>query len=155
MYGIVIPTYISHIVFYNVSKILTHVSKILTHVSKKPKYFLQHFPFIKLPLTTHFFYQFLHSSSLSMASMSSLKMISSLNLSTTPLQTQNQVVSSSISPSFPSRRNFNTSTTKQVSTTKRSSKNTRTNALFFNNQKQHQESSKLGLYMLLSLRSLC
>lgn len=77
-----------------------------------------------------------------MASMSSLKMISSLNLSTSPLQTQNQVVSSSLSLSFPSRRNFNTSTTKQVSTTKRSSQNTRTNALFFNNQKQHQESSK-------------
>ncbi|CAL5189131.1 unnamed protein product [Lathyrus oleraceus] len=79
-----------------------------------------------------------------MASMSSLKMISSLKLShstsTSPLQTQKQLVSSSLSHSFLTKK-FNISTTRQFST---SSKNTTTTAFFFNNQKEHQQSSKPG-----------
>ncbi|KAK2429811.1 allene oxide cyclase, chloroplastic [Trifolium repens] len=81
-----------------------------------------------------------------MASMS-LKMISSpkfsLSSSTSPLQTQKPLVSSRLSLSFPNK-NFNTSTTQQVSitSTRRTSKNSTTTAFFFNNQKEHQESSK-------------
>lgn len=73
------------------------------------------------------------------ASMTSLKMISSHKLShpssTSPLQTQKQLVSSSLSHSFPSTK-FN------ISTTRTSSKNTTATAFFFNNQKEHQESPK-------------
>lgn len=90
---------------------------------------------------------FPHSSH-SMASMSSLKMISSLKLShsssTSPLPTQNQLVSSNLSQSFQTKK-FNSS-----SITRTSSKNTTTTALLFNNQKEHQQSSKPGRSLLNS-----
>ncbi|XP_020226154.1 allene oxide cyclase, chloroplastic [Cajanus cajan] len=78
-----------------------------------------------------------------MASMSSLKMISSLKLShsssISPLQTQKQV-GSSLFQSFPTRT-LKFAGTPLVSTTRRSHNNT-TTAFFFNNSKQHQDSSK-------------
>ncbi|CAI8595639.1 unnamed protein product [Vicia faba] len=71
--------------------------------------------------------------------MASLKILSPLKLShsssTSPLQTQKQLVSSSLSHSFQTKK-FN------ISTSRTSSKNTTTTALLFNNLKEHQESSK-------------
>ncbi|CAK8535505.1 unnamed protein product [Lathyrus sativus] len=76
--------------------------------------------------------------------MASLKMISSLKLShsnsASPLQAPNQLVSSGVSRSFPTKK-FNIPTTRQFSA---SSKNTTTAAFFSNNQKEHQQSSKPG-----------
>ncbi|KAL2347545.1 hypothetical protein Fmac_001545 [Flemingia macrophylla] len=77
-----------------------------------------------------------------MASMSSLKMISSHKLShpssISSLQTQNRVGSSFLQ-SFPTRT-LKFSGAPRVSTTRRS--NNTTTAFFFNNSKQHQVSSK-------------
>ncbi|RDX80524.1 Allene oxide cyclase, chloroplastic [Mucuna pruriens] len=77
-----------------------------------------------------------------MASMSSLKMISSLKFShssfVSPLQTQKQV-GSSLFQSFPTKT-LKFSGTPLVSTT-RSANNTTTTVFFFNNAKQHQDSS--------------
>ncbi|KAL5179896.1 Allene oxide cyclase, chloroplastic [Glycine soja] len=87
----------------------------------------------------------IHQSSPSMASMGSLKMISSLKLSRSscsisPLQTQKQV-GSSLFQSFPTKT-LKFSATPQVSTSRRSTNKTTTTAFFFNNQKQHQDSSQ-------------
>ncbi|XP_058775478.1 allene oxide cyclase, chloroplastic-like [Vicia villosa] len=75
-----------------------------------------------------------------MASMSSSLKLSHSS-STSPLPTQNQLVSSSLSQSFQTKK-FNISTTRKFSTTRTTSKNTTTTALFFNNQKEHQQTSK-------------
>ncbi|CAL0318117.1 unnamed protein product [Lupinus luteus] len=79
-----------------------------------------------------------------MASIFSLNMISSLRLSNpssiSTSQIQNQV-GSTFFQSF-STKSLNFSTTHQISTSKRSSSNTKTTAFFFNNKpKQHQDSS--------------
>ncbi|KAL9324982.1 hypothetical protein ACSQ67_005627 [Phaseolus vulgaris] len=79
-----------------------------------------------------------------MASMSSLKMISSLKLShsssSTTLQTQKKV-GSSLFQSLPTKT-LNFPATLVAATSRRSTNNTTTTAFFFNNQKQHQDSNK-------------
>ncbi|KAK7407577.1 hypothetical protein VNO78_09530 [Psophocarpus tetragonolobus] len=78
-----------------------------------------------------------------MASMSSLKMISSLKLShsnsLSSLQIQKEVASSF--QSFPPNTS-KFSATPLVSTSRRSTNKTKTTAFFFNKQKQHQDSPK-------------
>ncbi|ESW26345.1 hypothetical protein PHAVU_003G111500 [Phaseolus vulgaris] len=79
-----------------------------------------------------------------MASMSSLKMISSLKLShsssSTTLQTQKKV-GSSLFQSLPTKT-LNFPAALVAATSRRSTNNTTITAFFFNNQKQHQDSKK-------------